>query len=119
MKLSSFLTKKHIDYIKERGKVVSVQDWVKQELNPQLSSSDKFAITSFNQWISEDRSPDGRNVVRLITVFDWEVLPYLGAVVEPDLLKVTSRWKYKTPEQKQAIMEIMDTDEPGLVALQT
>ena len=119
MELSSYLKRKHLEYIKEIGDVVSTADWVKMELNPQLPPGDKIAMASFNQWRSEDRKPDGRNIIRLITVFGWEVLPYLGAAVEPDLLKVTSRWRYKTPAQKRAILEIMDTDEPEMVALQT
>ena len=119
MKLSGYLKRKHIEYINQIGDAVSTADWVKMELNPQLPPGDKIAMASFNQWISEDRNPDGRNIIRLITVFGWEVLPYLGAAVEPDLLKVTSRWKYKTPEEKNAIMEIINKDEPGMVALQT
>jgi hypothetical protein len=118
MKLSGYLKSKHIEYIQEKGEVVSVSDWVKQGLNPKLPAGDKIAITSFNQWISEDRSPDGKNVIRLITVFNYEVLPYLGADIPPDLATVGSRWPNMSEAKRQAILDIANNEEPELATLQ-
>ncbi len=115
---SSYLHAKHWEYCEKMGRNVTASAWVR-ELNESLPEGDKLSNGTVSQWMTSGRNPDSRNFVRLIQVFGYDVLPYLGVEIEEDFDKVASRWKYKTPAQKRAILEIISTDEPEMVALQT
>ena len=115
---ADYLHNKHWEYCEMKGKMVTTSAWVR-ELNTTLPEGDKLSNGTVSQWMTSGRKPDSRNFVKLIQVFGLDVLPYLGVPIEEDFAKVASRWRYKTPAQKRAILEIMDTDEPEMVALQT
>lgn len=122
MELSGYLKRKHLEYINEIGDVVSTADWVKNELNPRLAPGDKIAMASFNQWISEDRRPDGRNIIRLVNVFDFEILPYLGMRSRSTLAPIAEGWESLTPEKQQQMNQLymeLQGLEPAPAALQT
>ena len=119
MELGDYLKEQHMDYCYTHKEMISEKAWVNDVLNPQLPASEKLRYPSINQWMNNERLPDVRNMVKLLKVFGPEVLLHLSIDFPPDLAKVIGRWKYKTTEQKQAIAEIMDSDEPALVALQT
>jgi hypothetical protein len=112
MNLASYLKTKHLEYCNEIGDIVYESDWIKNVLNPKLSPGDKFSVASFNQWMNDDRNPDGKNIVRLITVFGLEVLPYLGAKDYGDLADVISNWDSLSEEEKEEIHDIVKKHQP-------
>ncbi len=104
MNLASYLESKHMEYINKVGDVVYESDWIKTVLNPRLPKGDRFSIASFNQWMNDDRKPDGRNIIRLATVFGPEILPYLGIRFDSDILSdVLVNWESLPEEEKNEI----------------
>jgi hypothetical protein len=107
MDLSSYLKSKHLEHINKVGDIVYESDWIKYELNPRLPRGEKFSPVSFNQWMNGDRQPDGKNIDRLITVFGFEVLPYVSSTkIDPALLKLADRWPDMSQEARDKIVEI-------------
>jgi hypothetical protein len=123
MNLSDYLKRQHLEYCNEIGDIVYESDWIKTVLNPQLPPGDRFSVASFNQWMNDDRSPDGKNIDRLITVFGFGVLPYVSSTkLDPALLKLADRWPDMSQEAKDKIVAIAfkeDNLEPATVTLQT
>ncbi|MCK4820532.1 hypothetical protein KA005_32505 [bacterium] len=118
MNLASYLKTKHLEYCNEIGDIVYESDWVKNVLNPKLSPGDKFSVASFNQWMNDDRSPDGKNIVRLITVFGLEVLSYLGVKNYGELSDIVSVWDTLPPEVQQEIYDIVKKCKKEYASLQ-
>lgn len=110
---AEYLHKKHWEYCESLRRTVTASEWVR-ELNAGLPEGNELSNGTVNQWMISGRSPDGKNVIRLIQVFGMEVLPYLGVEIEKDFAKVASRWKYKTKAQKSAILEIIEKEEPEM-----
>ena len=118
MNLASYLKTKHLEYCNEIGDIVYESDWIKTVLNPKLDRGDRFSVASFNQWMNDDRRPDGKNIVRLITVFGLEVLPYLGVKNYGDLADVVAIWDLLPEEEKEAIHTIVKKNSNNQRSLQ-
>ncbi|KKK90214.1 hypothetical protein LCGC14_2725310 [marine sediment metagenome] len=114
MNLASYLKSKHLEYCNEIGDIVYESDWIKNVLNLRLPQGDKFSVASFNQWMNDDRSPDGKNIVRLITVFGFGVLPYLGVKHHGDLGDVVTTWDSLPEEEKKEIHGIIKKNSTAL-----
>ena len=114
MNLASYLKSKHLKYCNEIGDIVYESDWIKNVLNTKLPQGDKFSVASFNQWMNDDRSPDGKNIVRLITVFGFGVLPYLGVKHYDDLGDVVDIWEELPEEKKKEIHDIAKKNSKAL-----
>jgi hypothetical protein len=110
MNLAEYLKSKHLEYCNQVGDIVYESDWIKNELNTQLPEGDKISVASFNQWINGDRSPDSKNIVRLIKVFGPEVMPYLGITFYGGLGEIVSSWDNLTEEDKNEIHKIVSKD---------
>ncbi len=103
---AEYLHKKHWEYCEELGRVVTASEWVR-ELNTKLSKNGQLSNGTVNQWMISGRSPDGKNIIRLIKVFGLEVLPYLGAKDYRDLADVVNIWDSLPEEEKEAIHAIV------------
>ena len=108
MNLAGYLKSKHLEYCNKVGDIVYESDWIKNVLNPRLLEGDKISVASFNQWMNGDRSPDSKNIVRLIQVFGPEVMPYVGIKFPAGLDIVVTGWESLTEEQKEAINGIVN-----------
>ena len=121
MNLASYLKSKHLEYINKMKDVVYESDWIKEELNPRLPAGDKFSVASFNQWMNDDRNPDGKNIIRLVTVFGPEILQPLGIRLHGTLAPIIEGWEDLTPEgqdhMNQCMVELQGL-EPAPVAVQ-
>lgn len=107
MNLAEYLKSKHLEYCNEIGDIVYESDWIKNVLNPKLPAGDKLSIASFNQWMNGDRTPDARNIIRLVSVFGPEVMPHVGIRFPEDLEKLVVDWDKLPQEAKRQIGEIV------------
>ncbi len=107
MNLASYLKSRHLEYCNEIGDIVYESDWIKTVLNPKLPRGDRFSVASFNQWMNDDRRPDGKNIIRLITVFGLEVLPCLGVNDYVNLANMISIWDLLPEEEKDEFIAIL------------
>lgn len=107
MNLAGYLQSKQLEHINKIGRVMTESEWVKTVLNPRLTKGDRLSYASVNQWMNDDRSPDSRNIIRLIQVFGPEVMPYLGIKFSSDLYLVIATWDSLPEEEKKKIHDII------------
>jgi hypothetical protein len=107
-----------MEYCQRKGRIMSVQDWVLDDLNPKLPGGDKFSVGSVSHWLHGGRNPDGKNISRMVSAFGPEVMPYLGIKMPADLEKVIGRWDEVAEEDRQVIMDIIDKPNPEPATLQ-
>jgi len=117
MNLAEYLTAKHLEYCNQAGRIVNESEWVKDVLNQTLPSNDKLSYASVNQWMNNDRTPDAKNIIRLVSVFGPEIMPYVGINIEPDLMKLIRDWDYLPLEAKQQIAEIIQEHKDNAVTV--
>jgi hypothetical protein len=114
MSLAEYLKMKQLEHCNKVGHIVTEADWVKNVLNSKLSEGDKLSYASVNQWMNGDRSPDAKNVMRLIRVFGPEVMPYIGIKLAPDLANLMRDWDRLSDEGRKGIMDIYRKENPGV-----
>ena len=114
MNLAGYLHTKQLNHINKIGRVISESEWVKTVLNPELSGGDRLSYASVNQWMNNDRSPDSKNIIRLIQIFGPEVMPYLGIEFHGGLHDVVTTWDSLPEEEKKEIHDIIKKNSTAL-----
>ena len=118
MYLEDYLKKKHLDYCISENEMISESDWVNDVLNKDLPRNDQLSYPSVNQWMNGGRSPDSKNISRLIEVFGPEVMPILGIKISGELGYVLECWGDLSEEEKTEIHDIVIRSCPEYETLQ-
>ena len=116
--LEQYLHAKHLEYCNRKGRIVNESEWVLDVLNSELPPGDKLSNGSVNQWMNGGRSPDQKNVIRLIRVFGPEVMPILGINISGELGYVLECWGDLSDEEKTEIHDIVIRSCPEYETLQ-
>ena len=110
MNFEEYLKLKHLEDCNRLGRILTESEWVKDVLNTKLPEGGGLAYVSVNQWMNGGRSPEAKNIVRLIKVFGPEVMPYVGIYLPADLSRLVRDWDKLNEDDKQQIMAIANLD---------